>query len=184
MSTDQKSEEAASASPSLYDLLEAHAKIEAQVGEIYVCFAATFGQNTELRKLWSGMALEEGGHAALLRAVHKGLLAGVFQVRSFLLPVELTEPLAQRVAEYLQVAQAGASLEQALQITWELECSELDFLRELLVSSSNLANLGFPTNLEGKDKHVGHLREIILQYSGDERLRREVKFLAVERSAR
>ena len=40
----------------------------------------------------------------------------------------------------------------ALQITWELECSEMDFMREMLVSSSNLAALGFPTDDEGKDE--------------------------------
>jgi hypothetical protein len=127
------------------------------------------------------MALEEGGHAALLRAVNKGLLSGVFQAKSFLLPLEVMDSLATRVAEYHRQAQAGASLDQALQITWELECSELDFMRELLVSSSNLAELGFPTNLESKDTHVGRLREVIQQYTTDEGLRREVKFLSAER---
>jgi hypothetical protein len=72
-------------------------------------------------------------------------------------------------------------LDEALRITWELECSELDFMRELLVSSSNMADLGFPTNLESRDKHVSRLRELIQQYSTDEGLRREVKFLSAER---
>ncbi len=176
MSTEAKPQEASTpAASSLGEVLDNHAKLETQVGEIYVMFAATFGHNPELRALWSGMALEEGGHAALLRAVRKGLLSGVFQAQSFLLPVEVMESLATRVADCHRQAQEGVSLDQALQITWELECSELDFLRELLVSSSNLGELGFPTNLESKDKHLSRLREV---------LRREVKFLSAERSPR
>jgi hypothetical protein len=186
MSTELKSETAPAAAtvPPLTEILDRHAKMETQVGEIYVNFAATFGQNPDLRALWSAMALEEGGHAALIRAVNKGLLSGVFQAKSFLLPLEILDSLATRIAEYHQQAQEGVSLDQALQTTWELECSELDFMRELLVSSSNLADLGFPTNLEGKDKHVGRLREVIQQYTTDEGLRREVKFLSAERFPR
>jgi rubrerythrin len=185
MSTEEgKTETAELAPPPLSDILDAHARVEAQVGEIYVNFAATFGQDLELRALWSAMALEEGGHAALLRAVNKGLLSGVFRAKSFLLPLEVVDSLAARVAEYHRQAQGGASLDEALRITWELECSELDFMRELLVSASNLAELGFPTNLESKDTHVGRLREVIQQYTTDEGLRREVKFLAAERSPR
>jgi hypothetical protein len=183
MDTEAKTE-ATPPAPPLSDILDAHARIEAQVGEIYVNFAATFGQNPELRALWGAMALEEGGHAALIRAVNKGLLSGAFQAKSFLLPLELMDSLATRVAEFHRQAQEGVALDQALRITWELECSELDFLRELLVSSSNLADLGFPTDLEGKDKHVGRLREMIQQYTTDEGLRREVKFLSAERSPR
>jgi hypothetical protein len=183
MSTDRKTEDLPStAAPPLEDTLGTHAKIEAQVGEIYVTFAANFGQNPELRSLWTAMALEEGGHAALLRAVHKGLLSGVFRAQAIVLPKEISESLATRVAEYHRQAQEGTSLDQALQITWELECSELDFLRELLVSSSNLGELGFPTNLESKDKHLIRLREAIQKYTTDEELRREVKFLSAERA--
>lgn len=184
MSTEQKTESPPAATPPLSETLAAHAALEAQVGEIYVAFAATFGHNPELRALWSAMALEEGGHAALLRAVNKGVLSGVFQVKSILLPSDIAEALSARVAEYYRQAQEGASLDQALQITWELECSELDFMRELLVSSSNLGDLGFPTNLEGKEKHVGRLREVIQKYTTDEGLRREVKFLSAERAPR
>ncbi|HEV8711886.1 MAG TPA: hypothetical protein VGX03_03550 [Candidatus Binatia bacterium] len=185
MSTEEaKTETAQPAAPPLSDILGTQARVEAQVGEIYVNFAATFGQDPELRGLWSAMALEEGGHAALLRAVNKGLLSRVFQAKSFLLPLEVLDSLAARVAEYHRQAQEGPSLDQALRITWELECSELDFMRELLVSASNLAELGFPTNLESKDKHLSRLREVIQQCSTDEGLRREVKFLSAERFPR
>jgi hypothetical protein len=185
MATEEaKTETTPSATPPLSVILDSHARVETQVGEIYVNFAATFGQDVELRALWSAMALEEGGHAALLRAVNKGLLSGVFKAKSFLLPVEVIDSLATRVAEYHRQAQEGPSLDQALRITWELECSELDFMRELLVSASNLAELGFPTNLESKDKHLGRLREVIQQCSTDEGLRREVKFLSAERFPR
>src|SRR5215510_4937684 len=164
MSTEEaKTETASSVIPPLSDILDSQARVEVQVGEIYVNFAATFGQDSELRALWSAMALEEGGHAALLRAVNKGLLSGVFQAKSFLLPLEVLDSLTTRVAEYHRQAQEGVSLDQALQITWELE---------------------FSTNLESKDKHVSRLREVIQQYTTNEGLRREVKFLSAERFPR
>jgi hypothetical protein len=56
----------------------------------------------------------------------------------------------------------------------------MDFMREMLVSSSNLAALGFPTDDEGKDEHVGRLRRLIQKYTTDEALRREVKFVSSE----
>lgn len=169
---------------SLTEIFDTHAKIETQVGEIYVNFAAAFGQRPELRTMWSAMALEEGGHAALIRAVNKGLLSGVFQAKSFLLPVEIIASLVAQVADYHRQAQGDVSLDQALRITWELECSELDFMRELLVASSNLAELGFPTNVESKEKHLSRLRELIQQYTTDAELKREVKFLSAERFPR
>ena len=185
MTIEEKSDVSASATaPPLSEILNTHAKVESQVGEIYINFAAAFGQNVELRTLWSAMALEEGGHAALLRAVNKGLLSGMFQAKSFLLPLDVLDSLVTRVADYYRQTTENLSLDNALRITWELECSELDFMRELLVSSSNLAELGFPTNVESKDKHLGRLREVIQQYTTDESLRREVKFLSAERFPR
>jgi len=185
MNTEEKSTGSASPTvPPFSEILDTHAKVEAQVGEIYINFAAAFGQNAELRTLWSAMALEEGGHAALLRAVNKGVLSGMFQAKSFLLPLDVINSLVERVSDYYRQTTENPSLDQALRITWELECSELDFMRELLVSSSNLAELGFPTNIESKDKHLGRLREVIQQFATDESLRREVKFLSAERFPR
>ena len=175
---------ASSTAPPLSEILDTHAKVESQVGEIYINFAAAFGQNADLRTMWSAMALEEGGHAALLGAVNKGVLSGMFQAKSFLLPLDVLDSLVTRVADYHRQTTENPSLDDALRITWELECSELDFMRELLVSSSNLADLGFPTNVESKDKHLGRLREVIQQYTTDESLRREVKFLSAERFPR
>src|SRR5919108_4684596 len=101
MSTEEaKTETAQPTTLPLSAILDSHARVEAQVGEIYISFAAAFGQDPELRALWSAMALEEGGHAALLRAVNKGLLSGVFQAQSFLLPSEISASLATRVGEY------------------------------------------------------------------------------------
>lgn len=167
--------------PSLSEILDTHAKIEAQVGEIYIILAVTFGQDPELRSLWGAMALDEGGHAFLLRAVSKGLLSGAFQSKSFLLPLEVLDSLATRVRQHRHQVEGGVSLDQALRITWELECSELDFMKELLVSSSNVAELGFPTDLESRDEHIDHLKKVIQQYTTDESLRREVKFISAER---
>jgi hypothetical protein len=184
MSPEQKSDVPTPAAPPLSEILDTHAKLEEQVGEIYVIFAATFGHNPELRAMWSAMALEEGGHAALLRAVNKGVLSGVLHAQSFLLPLEILDSLVAQVAECHRQAQAGASVDQALRITWELECSELNFLRELLVSSSNLAQLGFPTSPGGDEEHVARLRAMIQKYTTDDGLRREVKFLSAEQSLR
>jgi rubrerythrin len=161
-------------------ILDAHARMETQCGEIYVQFAAAFGKDPELRGMWTAMALEEGGHAAMVRAVNRGLVSGVLSAKSVLLPFEYIDSLGAQLKEYQRRAEEGVSLDAALKITWELECSELDFMREMLVSSSNLAALGFPTGDEGRDKHVGRLRQSIQKYAKDEALRREVKFISAE----
>jgi hypothetical protein len=170
----------ATAASSMAKILDAHAKMETQCGEIYVQFAATFAKHPELRRMWTLMALEEGGHAAVVRAVNRGLLSGVLEVKSLLLPFEYLDSLGAQLKEYQRRAEEEVPLDVALQITWELECSEMDFMREMLVSSSNLAALGFPTDDEGKDEHVGRLRRLIQKYTTDEVLRREVKFVSSE----
>ena len=170
----------ATTASSLTQILSAHERMETQCGEIYVQFAATFGQQPELRRMWTLMALEEGGHAAVVRAVNRGLLSGVLRAKSLILPLEYLHSLSMQLKGYQEQAQAEISLDRALRITWELECSELDFMRELLVSSSNLAELGFPTDDEGMDEHVGRLRRLIQKYTTDEELRREVKFISSE----
>lgn len=170
----------ATAASSMAKILDAHAKMETQCGEIYVQFAATFAKHPELRRMWTLMALEEGGHAAVVRAVNRGLLSGVLKAKSLLLPFEYLDSLGAQLKEYQRRAEEEVPLDVALQITWELECSEMDFMREMLVSSSNLAALGFPTDDEGKDEHVGRLRRLIQKYTTDEALRREVKFVSSE----
>jgi hypothetical protein len=167
-------------SAALTQVLNAHAKMETQVGEIYVGFAGSFSQNPDLRQMWTTMALEEGGHAAVVRAVNKGLLSGTLKAKSIPLPLEYLDSLAAQMTDYHREAQEGVSLDRALRMTWELECSEMDFMRELLVSSSDLADLGFPTNVEDRDSHVGRLREVIQRHTTDEELRREVKFISSE----
>jgi rubrerythrin len=170
----------ATTASSLTQILNAHERMETQCGEIYVQFAATFGQHPELRRMWTLMALEEGGHAAVVRAVNRGLLSGVLRAKSLILPLEYLDSLSMQLKGYQEQAQEEISLDRALRITWELECSELDFMRELLISSSNLAELGFPTDDEGKDEHVSRLRRLIQKYTTDEELRREVKFISSE----
>ena len=174
------SADATNAASSLTKILDAHARMETQCGEIYVQFAAAFGKDPELRRMWTAMALEEGGHAALVRAVNKGLVSGMLSAKAPVLPFEYVDSLGAQLNEYQRRAEEGVALDQALQITWELECSELDFMREMLVSASNLASLGFPTSDEGRDKHVGRLRHLIQKHATDEAIRREVKFVSSE----
>ena len=76
--------------------------------------------------MWTAMALEEGGHAAVVRAVSRGLLSGVLRAKSLLLPLEYLDSLSMQLKGYQEQAQAEISLDRALRITWELECSELD----------------------------------------------------------
>jgi hypothetical protein len=130
--------------------------------------------------MWTTMALEEGGHAALVRAVNKGLLTGTLKAKSIPLPFEYLDSLSAQLTDYHREAQKGVSLDRALRITWELECSEMDFMRELLVSASDLAELGFPTNVEDRDSHLGRMREVIQRQTTDEELRREVNFISSE----
>jgi hypothetical protein len=99
---------------SLPEILNAHARMETQCGEIYVQFAATFGQYPELRRMRTLMALEEGGHAAVVRAVNRGLLSGVLKARSLILPLEYLDSLSMQLKGYQEQAQAEISLDRAL----------------------------------------------------------------------
>jgi hypothetical protein len=164
----------------LTEILNAHAKMETQVGEIYVSLASSFSRIPDLQRMWTAMALEEGGHAALVRAAQKGLLSGTLKAKTTVLPLEYLGSLGAQLADYHREAHQGISLDRALRITWELECSEMDFMRELLISSSNLAEFGFPPNVEDKDSHIGRLRELVQRYATDEDLRREVRFISSE----
>jgi hypothetical protein len=149
-------------------------------------FAFTFAQNPELRDFWGGLAMEEGGHAALAYAASIGLLSGILPARPILFPAEEVHTLTLQVQEFQRRAQAGVSLNQALRITWELEQSELEFLLKLLTSASTVAQLGFPTNPKEEDthSHLGRVRTIIQRHATDEGLRRKVKFLAAEHPPR
>jgi hypothetical protein len=185
MSTEEPRQESAGETTSapLPALVNAMAKLETQIGQVYIAFAASFTRTPDLYELWSTMALEEGGHAALLHALRKGFLSGVVHAKNVVLPLNTLSSLASRVALEHAHARTGVGLDQALRTTWELERSELDFLREMVIASSNLAELGFPTSTESNHDHLSRLRAAILQYATDEHLRREVKFLAAERSA-
>src|ERR1700692_3123143 len=94
---------------SLAEILTAHAKMETQCGEIYVQFAATFGQYPELRRMWTLMALEEGRHAAVVRAVSRGLLSGLLRAKSLILPLEYLDSLSIQLKGYQEQARAEIS---------------------------------------------------------------------------
>ena len=175
----RKKSASSSASPALKQALETHARLERQVGELYTTFATMFDHHPDLQVLWSTMAQEEEGHAAQIQAVQQKELSAGGQDLALLLSKDILDSLGSRLAEYHQQAQAGVSLDQAFRITWELECSEFEFLRELLVSSSNLAELGLPTTMdeESEERHVGRLRMAIQRHTTDDELRREVQSL-------
>lgn len=101
----------ATTASSLTEILKAHARMETQCGEIYVQFAATFGQYPELRQMWTAMALEEGGHAAVVRAVNRGLLSGVLRAKSLILPLEYLDSLSMQLKRYQEQAQEEISLD-------------------------------------------------------------------------
>ena len=45
--------------------------------------------------MWTLMALEEGGHAAVVRAVNRGLVSGVLRAKSFYFPSNTSTPSAR-----------------------------------------------------------------------------------------
>ena len=186
MSKTRKKSVSSSTSPSLKQALEIQAKLERQVGELYTTFASMFDEQPDLQTLWSTMAQEEEGHASQVLAVQNKGRSDSGQDLALLLSAEILDSLGSRLAEYQQQAQAGVSLDQAFRITWELESSEFEFLREILVSSSNFAELGFPTSMdeESEERHVGRLRMAIQRHTTDEGLRREVQFLGGAESSR
>ena len=56
--------------------------------------------------MWTAMALEEGGHAAVVRAVSRGLLSGLLRAKSLILPLEYLDSLSMQLKGYQEQAQA------------------------------------------------------------------------------
>lgn len=155
--------------------LARHAQLEKEIGELYALLADSFRNWPELAAFWTRMALEEGEHAVLVQALYDGSVPGVAQTASIAFPARVVAQLEAQVQDCKQRAQGGMPIDEALQMTWDLEHSEINAFYDMILASSNLVELGLPTTFDPDgSQHLRLLRDMIRQFATDERLRRMV----------
>ena len=155
--------------------LARHAQLEKDIGELYALFADTFRNWPELAAFWTRMALEEGEHAVLVQALYDGSVPDIAQTASIEFPGRVVATLEAQIQDCKRQAHAGVSIDEALQMTWDLEHSEINAFYDRILASSNLVELGLPTTFDPEGtQHLRLLRDMIRQFATDEHLRRAV----------
>jgi hypothetical protein len=155
--------------------LARHAQLEKDIGELYALFADTFRNWPELAAFWTRMALEEGEHAVLVQALYDGSVPGVAQTAAIAFPAHAVATLEAQIQDCQCKAHTGVSIDQALQMAWDLEHSEVNAFYDMVLRSSNLVELGLPTTVDPEgSEHVRLLRDMIRQFATDAHLRRAV----------
>jgi hypothetical protein len=166
------SKTAAPVAPHDRPALARHAQLEKDIGELYALFADTFRNWPELAAFWTRMALEEGEHAVLVQALYDGSVPGVAQTAPIAFPDDAVVTLEAQIQDCQQKAQTGVSIDEALQMTWDLEHSEVNAFYDMILRSSNLVELGLPTTFDPDgSQHLRLLRDVIRQFATDEHLR-------------
>ncbi len=142
--------------------------LEERVGHLYIQFYARFAALPGVADLWWEMALEEHGHAGVLKMV-KALTdpAGELRdIRARLRPLEA----AIRTCEGR--ARRRLSLQEALAVAVQLERSELDRLgretmREIARAVSVIPRSAFAPH----EAHLDRLTRTVRKFGGEEILR-------------
>jgi hypothetical protein len=146
--------------------------LEKDIGELYALFADTFRNWPELAAFWTRMALEEGEHAVLVQALYDGSVPDVAQTAPIAFPDDAVVTLEAQIRDCQQKVQTGVSIDEALQMTWDLEHSEVNTFYDMILRSSNLVELGLPTTFDPDgSQHLRLLRDVIRQFATDEYLR-------------
>ncbi len=142
--------------------------LEERVGHLYIQFYSRFADLPGVAELWWEMALEEHGHAGILKMV-KALTdpaATVVDLRPRLRPLEALIRACEREAKRVGI------LREALAIAVRLERSELDRLgrdtmRDIARSVSAIPRSAFAPH----EAHLDRLTRTVRKLGGEEVLR-------------
>ncbi len=142
-------------------LIERCQQLEDRVATLYRAYAASARSEPDLCSLWTALAREEEEHSRTLAA------ARLFraQVEAARTDVEGCEAALQEVAQRLTAAEqlaTGASLDRQLAAALELEMTELEPLRRLVLAASHR-----PDRTGHQTAHVDRLARAARRYSSD-----------------
>lgn len=143
----------------MWELLDRAADLERRVGTLYAQFAEMFRQLPLVAAFWSEMAGEERLHALIVGAARE-----VFPPTAPALPGGWTEQLEgidKLLTQIESAVSADLSLENAFARAAEIESSELDTLRLLIVehAGTRFSRLAPLVGSSGVDRH----RDKVLQ---------------------
>ena len=143
-------------------------ELEERVGHLYIQFYRRFADLPGVADLWWEMALEEHGHAGILKMV-KALTDPAVQVRDIR---SRLRPLQMLIRECEGAARRVAGLREALAIAVRLERSELDRLgretmREISEELPTVPRSAFAPH----EAHLDRLTRTVRKFGGEEVLR-------------
>lgn len=149
----------------LGEMLERCLGLERRAADMYRRFAARLDPGDELHEVWIRLAAEEDEHAAQLAAA-----------RTTAAPEDLTgtridgwDEAAARVEAVLSAAEAAspATPDAQLALALDLEGTEIDLLRQVLVAEAGPAHRADGAT----SRHARELADVAARYAGDSRLR-------------
>ncbi|OGB96232.1 MAG: hypothetical protein A2Z31_10465 [candidate division NC10 bacterium RBG_16_65_8] len=143
-------------------------ELEERVGHLYIQFYKRFSELPGVAELWWEMALEEHGHAGILKMV-KALTdpaAHAGDLRPRLRPLQTLIRLCEREAQRV------AGLREALAIAVRLERSELDRLgRETMRGIARNLPVVPRSAFAPHEAHLDRLTRTVRKFGGEEVLR-------------
>jgi hypothetical protein len=150
--------------------------LERRVGDLYRRFADASQPHADLRAVWQRLAGEEDEHAAAV-AIARATIDPEVGDRSH---VDGWAATLARVEEVLAEGESlvDASLDDQLALALDLECTEIEALRQVLLAMSGQADAaGTATS-----QHALELADVAARHSRDARVRlREAMVRAHER---
>jgi hypothetical protein len=143
-------------------------ELEERVGHLYIQFYRRFADLPGVADLWWAMALEEHGHAGILKMV-KALTDPAARVRDIRIRLR---PLQALIRECEGEARCVPGLREALAIAVRLERSELDRLgretmREIAQDLPAVPRSAFAPH----EAHLDRLTRTVRKFGGEEVLR-------------
>jgi hypothetical protein len=149
----------------LIDLLERTEALEQRAAALYRGFAAARRQDPELAALWTTMAAEENDHARSIHEARVALTAGDVETVSVEGCGDALADIAQRL-RHAEALRADAGPDRQFSAALDLELSELESLRLLMLQASHHVRLSEP-----EPDHLRRLADAAMKHSQDGHVR-------------
>jgi hypothetical protein len=149
----------------LIDLLERAEALEQRAAALYRGFAAARRQDPELAALWTTMAADEDDHARSIREARHALAAIDVDTVSVEGCGEALAEIAQRL-RHAEALRADAGPDRQFSAALDLELSELESMRQLMLQASHRLTVPAPEH-----EHLRRLADTAMRRSQDGHVR-------------
>jgi len=149
----------------LIDLLERAEALEQRAAALYRGFAASRRQDPELAALWTTMAADEDDHARSIREARHALTAVDVDTVSVAGCGEALAEIAQRL-RHAEALRADAGADRQFSAALDLELSELESMRQLMLQASHRLTVPAPEH-----EHLQRLADTAMRRSQDGHVR-------------